>query len=125
VTGHPLVAGADVAGLPRTVAADLVEASACWEAGAYRAAVLMARRAVEQVVVLRGVPLGTTTLHQKLGWLLAAGHLPRDAAGAARTVRDLGNAAAHGAGPVTADEARAMVAAAVTVACAAAPPPSA
>jgi hypothetical protein len=113
---EPPVTAADTAGLPAPVAADLLEAAACWSAGAYRAAALMARRAVEQVVVLRGVPLAAKTLHEKLLWLLRAGHLPRELAGAAATVRDLGNAAAHGGGPVAADEAQAMVVAALAVA---------
>jgi hypothetical protein len=106
----------DTAGLPGPVAADLLEAAACWEAGAYRAAVLMARRAVEQVVVMRGVPLEMKTLHQKLVWLLKARHLPGPLAPHARTVRDAGNAAAHGGEPVAADEARSMIVASLAVA---------
>jgi hypothetical protein len=106
----------DTAGLPASVAADLMEAATCWEAGAYRAAVLMARRAVEQVVVISGVPLEMKTLHQKLVWLLKAGHLPGSSAADARTVRDVGNAAAHGGEPVAADEARSMIVASLAVA---------
>jgi len=112
----PPVTEADTAGLPASVATDLLEAASCCTVGANRAAALMARRAVEQVVVLRGVPLAAKTLHEKLLWLLRAGHLPRELAGAAATVRDIGNAAAHGGDPVTADEARTMVVAALTVA---------
>ena len=70
------ITDADVVGLPRPVAADLLEASQCCDVGAYRAAALMARRAVEQVVVMRGVPLDMRTLHHKLVWLLKSGHLP-------------------------------------------------
>ena len=102
-------------GLPSPVAADLFEASTCYCAGAYRAAALLARRAVEQVVVMRGVPLDMRTLHQKLVWLLKSGHLPPELAGAARTVRDVGNAASHGAEAVTRDEANAMVLASLAV----------
>lgn len=107
---------ADVAGLPAPIAADLLEGAECCAFGAYRAAGLMARRAVEQVVVLRGVPLEMRTLQQKVGWLLIAGHLPRSLAADARTVRDVGTAAAHGGDPVTAEEAEAVVRAALAIA---------
>jgi hypothetical protein len=102
---HGPISAADTAGLPGPIAADLLEASACCAIGAYRAAGLLARRAVEQVAVLRRVPPGMGTLNQKLVWLLESGHLPPDAIAGARAVRDLGNAAAHGAQPVTVDEA--------------------
>lgn len=99
------VTEADTAGLPGPIAADLLEASMCCTVGAYRAAGLLARRAVEQVAVLRRVPLEMRTLHQKLAWLLEAGHLPPEVVPEARAVRDLGNAAAHGAESVTMEEA--------------------
>jgi hypothetical protein len=111
----PLTAD-DTAGLPPSVAADLLEAAACCTIGAWRAAALMARRAVEQVVVMRGVPLAAKTLHEKLRWMLNAGHLPGASAADARTVRDIGNAAAHGGEPLTGEEARAMVLASLAVA---------
>ena len=106
----------DTSGLPGPIVTDLLEAAACLEIGAHRAAALVARRAVEQVVVLRRVPLETKTLHQKLGWLLKAGHLPRPLAGHARTVGDIGTAAAHGGGTLTTDEAHAMVISSLAVA---------
>ena len=109
------ITDADIVGLPGPIAADLLEASTCCDAGAYRAAVLVARRAVEQVVVMRGVPLEMRTLHQKLVWLLKSGHLPATLAGAARTVRDVGNAASHGGEAVRRDEAKAMVVASLAV----------
>lgn len=112
----PPIAPADVAGLPAPIAADLLEAAACCAAGAYRAAGLLARRTVEQVVVMRRVPLEMRTLQQKVGWLLTAGHLPRSLAAEARTVRDVGTAAAHGGDPVTAAEAEAVVRAALAIA---------
>ena len=107
---------ADVAGLPAPIAADLLEAAECCAFGAYRAAGLLARRAVEQVVVRRGVPLDMRTLQQKVGWLLIAGHLPKSLVAEARTVRDVGTAAAHGGDPVTAEEADAAVRAALAIA---------
>ncbi|MDP8937694.1 MAG: DUF4145 domain-containing protein [Actinomycetota bacterium] len=107
---------ADTVGLPGPVAADLLEASMCCSFGAYRAAGLLVRRAVEQVAVLRRVPLDMRTLHQKLAWLLQAGHLPHDVVPDARAVRDLGNAAAHGAEGVTMDQACAGVRSALAVA---------
>jgi hypothetical protein len=112
----PPIQPADTAGLPAPLAADLLEAASCCSFGAYRAAGLLARRTVEQVVVMRRVPLEMRTLHQKVGWLLTAGHLPRSLAGEARTVRDVGTAAAHGGDPVTRDEAYAVVRAALAVA---------
>ena len=119
---EPPIVPADVAGLPAPIAADLLEAAACCAFGAYRGAGLLARRAVEQVVVLRGVPREMRTLQQKIGWLLSAGHLARSLAAAARTVRDVGTAAAHGGDPVTAGEADAVVRAALAIARAAARP---
>ena len=112
----PPIVPADVAGLPAPIAADLMEAAACCVFGAYRAAGLLARRTVEQVVVMRRVPLEMRTLQQKIGWLLTAGHRPRSLAAAARTVRDVGTAAAHGGDTVTAEEAEAVVRAAVAIA---------
>ena len=109
----------ETAGLPGPIAADLLEASACCDAGAYRAAGLLARRAVEQVAVLRRVPLEKRTFHQKVAWLLESGHLPRELTPEARAVRDLGNAAAHGAERLTTEEACAGVRSALVVAIAA------
>lgn len=106
----------DTSGLPGPIATDLLEAAACLAIGAHRAAALVARRAVEQVVVMRRVPLETKTFHQKLGWLLQAGHLPRTLAGHARTVGDIGTAAAHGGGALTREEAYAMVVSSLAVA---------
>ncbi len=113
--GQP-ISPADTAGLPGPIAADLLEASRCCTIGAYRAAGLLARRAVEQVAVLRRVPLEMRTLNQKLAWLVEAGHLPVHLVGDARTVRDLGNAAAHGTEEVTMDEGLAGVRSGLAVA---------
>lgn len=110
----PIVAS-QTTGLPAPIVADLLEAASCCSFGAYRAAGLLARRAVEQAAVLRRVPLDMRTLHQKIGWLLQAGHLPRRLAGDARTVSDVGNAAAHGGEAVGHDEAYAIVTAALAV----------
>lgn len=106
----------EVVGLPGSIGADLLEAASCASFGAYRAAALLARRAAEQVAVLRRVPLEMRTLDQKLGWLLQAGHLPRTSARDARTVRDVGTAAAHGGEAITREEAHAVVRAALGVA---------
>lgn len=112
----PPIVPADVAGLPAPIAADLLEAASCSSFGAYRAAGLLARRTVEQVVVMRRVPLEMRTLQQKVGWLLTAGHLPRTMAAEARTVRDVGTAAAHGGDPLSHEEADAVVKAALAIA---------
>lgn len=110
----PIVAN-QTTGLPAPIVADLLEAASCCSFGAYRAAGLLARRAVEQAAVLRRLPLDMQTLHQKIGWLLEAGHLPRRLAAEARTVRDVGNAAAHGGEAVGRDEAYAAVTAALVI----------
>jgi len=115
------ISPADTAGLPGPIAADLLEASMCCTIGAYRAAGLLARRAVEQVAVLRRAPLEMRTLNQKLAWLIEAGHLPVDLVADARTVRDLGNAAAHGTEEITEDEGLAGVRSSLAVAVAALP----
>jgi hypothetical protein len=110
------ISEADTAGLPAAIAADLLEASMCCAFGAYRAAGLLSRRAVEQVAVLAGVPPGALTFQQKLAWLLQAGHLPRQAVPDVRAARALANAAAHGAEGVTRDEAWSGVSSALAVA---------
>ena len=112
---EPPIAAVDTAGLPATIAADLLEAATCCSVGAYRAAGLLARRAVEQAAVLRRVPLEMRTLHQKVGWLLEAGLLPRHLVADARTVRDVGAAAAHGGNPLRRDEAFAVVTSALAI----------
>ena len=101
---RPPISEADTAGLPAPIAADLLEASQCCTFGAYRGAALLTRRAVEQVAVLRRVPLEMRTFHQKVAWLVDAGHLPRDLVADARAVRDLANAAAHGSASLTMEE---------------------
>jgi hypothetical protein len=106
---------ADTVGLPASIAADLLEASGCCSFGAYRAAGLLARRAVEQAAVMRRVPLDRKTLAQKLGWLLEAGHLPAAYAGDARTVSAVGTAAAHGGEALHRPEAWAAVRSALAV----------
>ncbi|HEV2760312.1 MAG TPA: DUF4145 domain-containing protein [Acidimicrobiales bacterium] len=113
---EPLATVEDTAGLPGPIATDLLEAAACLAFGAHRAAALLGRRAVEQVVVMRRVPLEMKTLHQKLVWLVQAGHLPRHLAGHARTVGDIGTAAAHGGEALSRDEAHAMVVSSLAVA---------
>jgi hypothetical protein len=116
MTDRPPIVAVETVGLPAPISADLLEAARCCSFGAYRAAGLLARRAVEQVAVLRRVPLDRRTLDQKLGWLLDAGHLPRGLAADARTVRDVGTAATHGGEPLTRTEACAVVASAAVVA---------
>ena len=113
---EPPITEAGVAGLPPSIAADLLEAAQCCTFGAYRAAGLLARRAVEQVAVLRRLPLEMRTLDHKLGWLLREGHLPRERAPDARAVRDVGTAAAHGGDALTKAEADAVVRSALAVA---------
>lgn len=103
------------AGLPEGIARDLLEASTCCSAMAYRGAGLLARRAVEQAVVMLGVPLTKRTFQQKVAWLLEEGHLPKRWRSAAGTILDVGNAAAHGASPISRDEAHAVVRAALSV----------
>lgn len=112
---EPPIARRQTAGLPEGIANDLLEACRCYSFMAYRAAGLLARRAVEQAVVMLGVPPTKKTLQQKLGWLLAAGHLPKRWASPAATIRDVGNAAAHGASAISRDEAHAAVTAAFSV----------
>lgn len=112
---EPPITRRQTAGLPEGIANDVLEACRCYSFMAYRGAGLLARRAVEQAVVMLGVPPTKNTLQQKLGWLLDAGHLPTRWASPAATIRDVGNAAAHGASAVGKDEARAAVTAALSV----------
>jgi len=113
---QPPVLEAETVGLPGPIAGDLLEAALCCSVGAYRGAALLARRAVEQVAVMRRVPLEMGTLHQKVVWLLRSGQLPRELSQHARIVGDIGTAAAHGGEPLTRDEAYALVTSALAVA---------
>ena len=113
---EPPITLEEMSGLPGPIATDLLEAGACLTFGAYRAAALLGRRAVEQGVVMRRVPLEMKTLHQKLVWLLQGGHLPRHLAGHARIVGDVGTAAAHGGEALSREEAHAMVVSSLAVA---------
>ena len=112
---EPPITEVDVVALPAPIAADLLEAARCCTFGAYRAAGLLARRAVEQVAVLHRVPLDRRTLDHKLGWLLGDGHVPRERASDARVVRDIGTAAAHGGEALTRAEANMVVRSALAV----------
>lgn len=112
---EPPIARRQTVGLPEGIANDVLEACRCYSFMAYRGAGLLARRAVEQAVVMLGVPPAKKTLQQKLDWLLAAGHLPKGRASSAATIRDVGNAAAHGASAISRDEAHAAVRAALSV----------
>ena len=113
---EPTITVEETSGLPSPIATDLLEAGACLTFGAHRAAALLARRAVEQAVVMRRVPLEMRTLHQKMVWLLQAGHLPRHLARHARAVGDIGTAAAHGGEALSRDEAHAMIVSSLAVA---------
>jgi hypothetical protein len=114
--GEAPVTDADTVGLPPSIAADLVEAGTCCAFGANRGAALLARRAIEQVAVLRRVPLDRRTLAQKVAWLLGTAPQPPSFLAEARTVRDVCTAAAHGSDAVTRAEANAVVRAALVVA---------
>ncbi len=114
--GRRPISEADTTGLPAPIASDLLEASLCCTFGAYRAAALLTRRAIEQVAVLERAPLELRTFQQKVAWLLEAGHLPRDLVADARAVLDLGNAGAHGVEVVTMEEACAGVRSGLAVA---------
>lgn len=112
---EPPITRRQTAELPAEMAADLLEACRCYSFMAYRGAALLARRAVEQAVVMLGVPLTRRTLQQKLSWLMDEGHLPKQWRSHAETIRDVGNAATHGAAGITRDEADAVVRAALSV----------
>lgn len=111
----PPITRRHTAGLPEGIANDLLEACRCYSFMAYRGAGLLARRAVEQAVVMLGVPLTKRTLHQKLDWLLDAGHLPKRSSSTADTMRDIANAAAHGASAISREEAHTAVSAALAI----------
>lgn len=112
---EPPILRHQTADLPAGMAEDLLEACRCYSFAAYRGAALLARRSVEQAVVMLGVPPTRRTLHQKIHWLLAEGHLPQRCKQSAVTLRDVGNAASHGASGVSRDEAGAAVSAALSM----------
>ncbi len=106
---EPPITRSQTADLPQGMADDLLEACRCYSFMAYRGAALLVRRTVEQAVVMRRAPRTKRTLQQKLDWLLDEGHLPKRWKPAADTVRDVANAAAHGASAISGEEARAAV----------------
>lgn len=112
---EPPITRRQTAGLPEGIANDLLEACRCYSFMAYRGAGLLARRAVEQAVVMLGVPPTKRTLQQKLQWLSQAGHLPKQWTSSTRTILEVGNAAAHGASAISRDEAHGAVTAGLSV----------
>ncbi len=62
-----------------------------------------------------GVPSTKKTLRHKLHWLVEGGHLPNHWTSSAGTILEVGNAAAHGAGAISKDEAHAVVKAGLSV----------
>ncbi|HEV2767875.1 MAG TPA: DUF4145 domain-containing protein [Acidimicrobiales bacterium] len=112
---EPPITRRQTAGLPEGIANDALEAARCYSFMAYRGAGLLARRTVEQAIVMLGVPPTKKTLQHKLHWLLEAGHLPKRWASPAGTILEVGNAAAHGAGAISKGEAHAGVTAALLV----------
>lgn len=112
---EPPITRRQTAGLPEGIANDLLEACRCYSFMAYRGAGLLARRAVEQAVVMLGVPPTKKTLQHKLHWLLEGSHLPKQWTSSAGTILEVGNAATHGASAINRDEAHAAVTAALSV----------
>ena len=112
---EPPITRRQTAGLPEGIANDVLEACRCYSFMAYRGAALLARRAVEQAVVMLGVPPTKKTLHHKLHWLLEGRHLPTQWTPSAGAILEVGNAAAHGASAISRDEARTAVSAALAI----------
>ena len=112
---EPPITRSQTAGLPGGMATDLLEACRCYSFTAYRGAGLLVRRAVEQAAVIRKVPLTNRTFQQKLDWLLDEGHLPKQWKASADAVRDIANAAAHGASVIRREEAHTAIRAALAV----------
>ncbi|MEU9833698.1 DUF4145 domain-containing protein [Streptosporangium sp. NPDC048047] len=88
-TGHLLYPD-----VPEGIADLAREAHACLEAGATRAAALMARSTVEAVAKDKGITSGS--LMQKIDQLHRSGHISQLIAEAAHEIRFAGNEAAHG-----------------------------
>ncbi len=72
---------------------DLKEAYLCLAAGAYRAAGVMARRALQLCCIKKGAP--GKNLHEQIDWLLNEQIITKDLKESAHEVRLTGNDAAH------------------------------
>ena len=85
-------------GLPQSIPADVrhdyIEAIKCYNVGAYRAAVAMARRALQQAAEVKGAPKGDKLVNQ-IQWLFNQGLIDKATKNLADSVRWFGNYGAH------------------------------
>lgn len=80
--------------VPEGIAADYIEAAKCFNIAAYKACVVMARRAIQKMCLNLGADKGKK-LYQQIDDLKTAGKLHPDLAEIATEVRYLGNDGAH------------------------------
>lgn len=80
--------------LPEEVLLDMLEASKCMDIEASKAAVVMARRALQRALLLKGADK-TLPLHKQIDKLKDDGIISSDVASLAHGVRYLGNFGAH------------------------------
>lgn len=80
--------------LPEKVLLDILEASKCMDIEVSKAAVVMARRALQNALLIRGADK-TLPLHKQIGALKDSGVISNDVASLAHGVRYLGNFGAH------------------------------
>ena len=89
---------AEVVGLlrtvPREIFSDYTEAVKCYNIGAYRASVVMSRRALQQALEDRGATKGNRLLDQ-IDELKSKGIMDKATASLAHGVRHFGNYGAH------------------------------
>ena len=93
--------------LPPTVRTAYIEAQTCFRASAYSASAIMCRKTMENVCVAHSV--SERNLAKSLQQLRDAGHIDARLFEWAEMLRIAGNEAAHGAEPVSADDARDML----------------
>ncbi len=79
--------------MPGFLKEDFLEANLCFSVGAYRAAVVLARRALQNCCFEKGAP--DKVLHEQIEWLLSQQIITKDLNDWAIEVKATGNDAAH------------------------------
>jgi len=80
--------------IPEVIASDFKEALNCFSVNAYRAASVMARRAIQTICLEKGAPKGKK-LSEQIDWLFDNRVITTDLQGWAHEVRFIGNDGAH------------------------------
>lgn len=79
--------------IPKKIADDFLEAKGCFGAGAYKGAVVMCRRAIQNTAIEKGAKKGN--LFDQLNELVSKGIIPTSLEKLSHKIRSMGNYGAH------------------------------